>query len=255
MLATERRMQLVERVRATGFVRITDLQQEFGVSHMTIRRDLKELEHRGLVRRVHGGAATPGDVGFDLRERMNRLDKERVGRRAAELVSSGESVFIDAGTTCLEVARHLVKRRLSPLYLVTTSVKVSVELVGVEGIKLFQLGGEIYDRSYGVAGGSVVAALHELSFAWAFLGSSGFDFELGLTNNNHTEVVVKQEAMRRTARTVFVLDGSKIGQAGLVQISPVGEPHTLVTTAEFSAAQRRRLDSFGWTVLQAGGSS
>ena len=130
MLPSERQGSILERVNDAGYAKTTDLQEVFGVSHMTVQRDLRDLEHRGLLRRVRGGAAALGthDVGYGLRERLNRLEKEAIGRAAAALVENGQSVFIDAGTTALEVARHLAKAFASTLNLVTTSVKVSAEL-------------------------------------------------------------------------------------------------------------------------------
>jgi DeoR/GlpR family transcriptional regulator of sugar metabolism len=252
MLASERQRCIVERLRLQGFIKTVDLERAFGVSAMTIRRDLDELEHRGLLRRVRGGAAAleARDVGYGLRERVNRLEKEALGRRAAELVASGEVVFIDAGTTCIEVARHLLKRQLKSLYLVTSSVKVSAELAGSYGIKVTQLGGEIYDQSFGVVGEAAVRKLANLRVDWAFLGACGFDFELGLTNNNHFEVAVKRAALRSARRSVFLLDSSKWGRATLAQIAPVSEPHTLITSSRLSLVEHRRLKAGGWEVIE-----
>jgi DeoR family transcriptional regulator, fructose operon transcriptional repressor len=220
---------------------------------MTIRRDLAELEHRGLVRRVRGGAATlrSRDVGYGLRERLNRPQKEAIGRRAAALVASGEKVFIDAGTTCLEVARFLAKRQLPRLYLVTTSLKVSAELGGIPEITLVQLGGEIYDQSCGVVGEPALKTLRTLRVDWAFLGASAFDVGMGPSNNNPIEVLVKRAAIKSAKRAVFLVDGSKLGQVALAQICPIDEAHTLITTAKFSGGDERRLRSLGWEVIEA----
>ncbi len=253
MLALERQQRLVKRVKAKGFVKTVDLQREFAVSHMTIRRDLLELEHRGLIRRVRGGAASLQirDIGFGRRERMNRREKELIGKTAAELVSAGQAVFIDAGTTCIEVARHLVKRQLSGLYLVTTSVKVSAELAGIPGVKITQLGGDIYDQSFGTVGDSVVSAMAKLRVDWAFLGTCGVDLEAGLTNNNHFEIPAKQAAIKSAGRTVFLADSSKLERATIVQIAPIDEPHALITTAVSKSDFLTQLRVLGWEVRLA----
>lgn len=254
MLAIERQQCIVEHVKQRGVVKTVNLSKEFATSAMTIRRDLAELEHRGLIRRVRGGAAAVAsrDIGYGLRERINRREKEAVGQRAAQLVASGQSVFIDAGTTCIEVARHLLKRQLSSLFLVTTSVKVSAELAGSRGIKVTQLGGEIYDQSFGVVGDSVCRELAKLRFDWAFIGVSGFDLEAGLTNNNHFEIAVKRAAMHSARASVIAADSDKVGRAALAQISPIDEGHKIVTTASITPADLERLASYGWEVIKAG---
>jgi len=251
MLAVERQQRLLELVKTQGFVRTVELQREFGVSHMTVRRDLMELEHRGLIRRVRGGAASVqlGDIGYGRRERMNRLEKEAIGRSAAELVHTGEAVFIGPGTTCIEVARHLRKRRLPRLFLVTTSVKVASEVAGVRGFKVTQLGGEIYDQSFGVVGESVVRRLARLRMDWAFLGTCGVDLEAGLTNNNHFEIPTMQAAIRSARRTVFVADGSKLGRATIAQIAPLEPPCTLITAGDAPAGMLKSLCRLGWEVI------
>jgi DeoR/GlpR family transcriptional regulator of sugar metabolism len=251
VLAGERQQRLVQRVEAEGFVKVQELTEEFGVSAMTVRRDIAELEHRGLVRRVRGGAASlhTRDIGYGLRERMNRREKEDIGRRAAELVRPGATVFIDAGTTCIEVARHLVKRQLAPLYLVTASVKVTAELAGLNGVKVMQLGGEIYDQSFGAVGEAAVRKLARLRLDWAFLGASGVDLELGMTNNNHFEVQVKRAALKSARRGVFLADSSKLGRASLARVVAIDEPHTLITTDALSCDDKQMLEARGWEVI------
>ncbi len=190
------------------------------------------------------------DIGYGLRERLNRLEKEAIGRAAATLVESGQSVFIDAGTTALEVARHLAKRALT-LNLITTSVKVSAELAGLPNLRVRQLGGDIYAQSFGVAGPETVAALSNLYLDWAFLGTAGVSVKTGLTNNNHTEVSVKRAAALRSSRTVFLADSSKLNRTALVQIADITEPHTLLTTRKLSSGDAKGFRDRGWEVIIA----
>lgn len=252
MLPSERQGSILKRVNDAGYAKTTDLQEVFGVSHMTVQRDLRDLEHRSLIRRVRGGAASVGthDIGYGLRERLNRLEKEAIGRAAATLVESGQSVFIDAGTTALEVARHLAKRPFT-LNLITTSVKVSAELAALPNLRVRQLGGDIYAQSFGVAGPETVAALNHLYLDWAFLGTAGVSVEAGMTNNNHTEVSVKRAATLRSRRTVFLADSSKLNRTALVQIADVTEPHTLVTTKKLPSGDAKGFRDLGWEVIAA----
>ena len=252
MLPSERQGDILERINGAGYAKATDLQEIFGVSHMTIQRDLRDLEHRGLIKRVRGGAASldTRDLGYGLRERINRLEKEAIGRAAAALVQNGQSVFVDAGTTALEVARHLVKRSIK-LNLVTSSVKVSAEISGQPMLQVRQLGGDIYAQSFGVIGPEVVKALGHLNLDWAFLSTAGVDAKTGLTNNNHLEVAVKQAAMLSSRRVVFLADSSKLSLTKLVQITPLNTPHTLVTTKQLPSGEQKKFEKLGWEVIIA----
>lgn len=253
MLPSERQGDILERINDAGYAKATDLQELFGVSNMTIQRDLRDLEHRGLIRRVRGGAASlhTRDLGYGLRERINRLEKEAIGRAAAALVDNGQSIFIDAGTTALEVARHLIKRPLSKLNIVTSSVKVSAEVAGLSNLRVRQLGGDVYAQSFGVAGPDVVLALEQLNLDWAFLGAAGVDSEVGLTNNNHIEVAVKQAAIQSSHRVAFLADSSKLGHAKLVQITSPKSPYTLVTTKQLPSREAKKFRKLSWEVIIA----
>ena len=253
MLPSERQSDIVRRVEQTGYVKATDLQEAFGVSHMTIQRDLHDLDHRGLIRRVRGGAAalSTREIGYGSRERINRQEKEAIGRAAAALVQNGQSVFVDAGTTALEVARHLAKRPFAKLNLVTTSVKISAEVAGLPNLRVKQLGGDLYAQSFGVAGPDVAEALGKLNLDWAFLGTAGVDLTAGLTNGNAYEIGVKRAAISSSHRTAFLADESKFGTKALVQILGADEPHTLITTATLSSQNAKHWETLGWEVIVA----
>lgn len=251
MLAAERRQRILAHIQHNGVVKTKELASALKVAVMTVRRDLVELEHQGLLQRTHGGATEPRsrDLSYGLRERLNRLQKEQLGLAAAQLVKAGESVFIDAGTTCIEVARHLRKRRLSSLFIVTASIKVSSELSGASGIKVIQLGGELYGESYGVIGSSANDTLSQMRPDWAFVGAVGVDPSIGLTNNNTLEVPLKQLALKVARRAVILVDSSKIGRAGLILISPISQPYTLLTTATLSPDTLATFKHHGWEVI------
>lgn len=251
MLAAERHQKILALIRQRGVVKTKELASVLKVSVMTVRRDLAELEHQVLLQRTHGGATEPRsrDLSYGLRERLNRLQKERLGLSAAQLVKAGESVFIDAGTTCIEVARHLRKRHLTSLFVVTASIKVSSELSGLDRIKVVQLGGELYGESYGVVGSSAHDTLSQMRLDWAFVGAVGVDASIGLTNNNVLETPLKQLALKVARRAVILVDNSKIGRAGLALISPISEPYTLLTTAHLSAEFISVLTHYGWEVM------
>lgn len=128
MLAQQRQVAILERVRLHGGVRVSDLVVEFGVSDMTIRRDLETLADQGLVAKVHGGATSvrPGSTeepGFAAKSVRNRQEKSAIAARAAELARPGMAVALSAGTTTAELAFRLVS--IPELTVVTNSVPVA----------------------------------------------------------------------------------------------------------------------------------
>src|SRR5450756_202849 len=146
VFARERQEQIARMVEENGRARVTDLAGTFGVSAVTIRKDLLVLEGKRRVIRTHGGAITPGDnrpeLAFEIRERLQREEKTGIGAAAADRVSDGESIVLDASTTALYIARHLKGREAwHGLTVITNSIRIASELAGHPGITVLMLGG------------------------------------------------------------------------------------------------------------------
>lgn len=223
MLSEERRRRLLETLEERGALETVPVARQLGVSEMTIRRDLADLERRGLVRRVHGGAQTTreADVGYLMRLKRNPLAKQQVGTLAARQVCSHETIYLDAGTTCMELARALKRRDLRGVNVLTHAVNIAAELAGHPSFTVIQVGGEIYAETFAATGPTALATIGQFAFDRMFLSAQGLHPKSGITNSNLLEVAVKTAAMNQATWTALVVDSSKWNRQALARIAEV----------------------------------
>jgi len=254
-LPHQRHRLILDLLYEQGSVRVSELSGKFAVSEMTLRRDLLELEERGLLQRIHGGATLKSDnLGFGVRHKQHRNEKRLIGFSAAQMVKPGQSIYLDAGTTCVEVARALLKRNMeAPLEIQVTThgVNIAAELAGHSGIRVHQIGGEVYRHTFATTGPSAVEQIEELYFDLFFMGVCGVHPEAGWTNTNRTEVDVKQAALKRAKGTYVVADSSKWEQVSFVSIAPLGAVQGWVSDARLSPKVTKHLDGLGLEVRLA----
>lgn len=206
------RLHAIRRVlRRRPRLSLPGLQRELGVSRSTLRRALLELEHPGEVVRVRGGVVNAdryrGELSFD-RRRARRVEQKRaIARRAVELVPSNASVYLDAGTTCLEVGRLLLGR--TDLRLFTHSLRLMTETPAATPLaSIVCVGGEYRRVSEALVGGLVASWLEQLRFDVAFIAASGVGPE-GCSTTELSEMLVKQQVLRRAHHRILVADSEK----------------------------------------------
>jgi DeoR/GlpR family transcriptional regulator of sugar metabolism len=215
--ADERQAEIARLVEDRGRARVTELADSFGVSSVTIRKDLDVLADQGRVIRTHGGAIAPRvrgqDLTHDVRDRLQQAEKAGIGRLAASRVSDGESIIVDASTTSLYLARELMRR--SPgqsLTIVTNSIRLATELAERPDISVLLMGGRVRGRSLSLVGQLGDGVLRRVNVQKAFVGAAGFTLEEGLTETTEEEAQIKR-AMVAAAREVYALvDNSKWGR-------------------------------------------
>ena len=145
MLAQERRQHIFKEIESSGVASVRDLSQRFDVSMITIMRDLQELEQEGLIRRVHGGAISMRGASyeppFSARESQFSSEKQRIALKAVELITDGDSLILDVGTTTLEIARALKGKR--NLTVLVTNLRAALELANQSAIQVIVIGGKL----------------------------------------------------------------------------------------------------------------
>jgi DeoR/GlpR family transcriptional regulator of sugar metabolism len=241
MLAHQRQEVILDAVRTHGGVRVADLVERLGVSEMTVRRDIGELSRRGLVARVHGGAAAVGrsseEPGFAAKSSLHPDAKRAIARAAADLVPDGASVALSAGTTTAEVAREL--RDVSDLTVVTNSPRVADLLHDpADHSRTVVLSGGTRTPSDALVGPVARAGLRGLHVDLLFLGVHGLDAEAGLSTPNLSEADTNRALMECAAQVVVVADASKWGVVGLTSFADLGSVDVLVTDAALDPAVR-----------------
>ncbi|MGG1516449.1 DeoR/GlpR family DNA-binding transcription regulator [Paenibacillus oryzisoli] len=222
-----RQQQLLDLISREGEVRIADLKEAFEVTEMTIRRDLEKLEESGGVKRTFGGAIFVGkDITLQERSGLLTEEKVRIGRRAAALIQPRDSIFIDGGTTTLQVARHIPQGM--NITVVTNAVNVATELTAKQ-IPTMMIGGMLLEATHSLVGPIAGQNLEGMAFDRIFLGATGVNIEHGFSNSNIYEAEIKRIAIRQAAETNIVLDYSKFGAKVLISFAPLSGVHRIVT--------------------------
>jgi DeoR/GlpR family transcriptional regulator of sugar metabolism len=241
-LASPRQDRLRDFVRQRGVVRVEEIVQELGISPATARRDLDALEATGRIRRVHGGAMSVetrlDEPLFDDKAGLRAREKRRIAEAAVRLLAPGETLYLDGGSTVLELARLLADR--SDVTVVTNSLRAAAELSG-RGPQLILIGGELRRRSQTVVGAMTRLQLEHLLFTKAFMGTIGFSAAEGMTTTDSSEAYTKELVMQRAREVVLLVDSSKIGQDSTIRSGTLSDVDTLVTDSGLTPRQEREL--------------
>jgi DeoR/GlpR family transcriptional regulator of sugar metabolism len=228
----EERHQLVcDAVQAAGRVRVADLASRLAVSEMTIRRDLEDLEARGALTRVHGGAVSnisrSFEPGFAARSMQHVDAKRQIGEAAAGLLRDGETVIIDAGSTTLHVVRSL--RRDIRIRALALSLFIADELADMPNVTLMIPGGQVRKHERSFVGPVTTAMVEQLTFDTTFVTVGGVDADAGFTEYEFDDAQTKKAALKSARRKVVVADSSKLGAVSFVRLSRTSDIDILVT--------------------------
>jgi DeoR/GlpR family transcriptional regulator of sugar metabolism len=248
VLAAQRRQRILRAVRG-GTTQVAELAAAFGVSEMTVRRDLRDLESEGKLMRVHGGAVSVvAEPSFAEIEVERPTVKDAIGAAAAALVDDGQTIVLDIGTTTLALARHLRGRTLT---VITSNLAAYEELLAEATIELVLLGGIVRRNYRSLVGVLAEDALRQLRADVAFLGASGIDAELGILDTTMIEVPIKRAMMDAAEHCVLLADSAKFGMRGVVRVCGPERLHTLVTDAGVASRARGTFGRAGVEVVIA----
>lgn len=229
MLTSERKALIQQILREEGRLVAKSFSQQLGVSEDTIRRDLRELAGEGLLQRVHGGAlpASPAIADFGVRERIAPSVKIGLGRAAAALIKPGQVVFLDGGTTNVQLARHLPQGLKATV--ITHSPSIAVELAAHPRVEVVLIGGSLFKHSVVTVGASSAEAIARVRADMFFMGVTGLHPETGATTGDPEEAAIKRLIARQSAETVVLATREKLGAASPYGIVSLAEIGTLVT--------------------------
>lgn len=232
MDVTQRRRLIQEQVVRTGEVQFAALATEFDVSEMTVRRDIDALERQGVVRRVSGGAIPVSAVAFEpsygLRADLDPDSKDRIAATIAQLLSPGETVVLDSGSTVARVA-HAIRGRQLGLTVITPSITVATTLADEPDTHVILTGGEVRAGELSLVGSEAEEAFARYNCDTFVIGVAGVDVVRGLTEYHPGEASVKRAAIAASARLLVGVDAAKLGRIHLVNIAPISAVDVLVT--------------------------
>jgi DeoR/GlpR family transcriptional regulator of sugar metabolism len=228
LLAETRRLAIADALRANGSIAVADVQSRFGVSPMTARRDLDELERRGVLRRTHGGAVLPTNSAhedsFARRLRVETAAKERLAAAAVALLAPRETVFLDSSTTSYFVARQLIDQG-TPVTVLTNSLP-TMELIFNEGgqdVELIGVGGTLRRLTRSFVGPYAVRTVEGHFADRLFLSVKGLTEQGVMTDADALEAEVKHTMITQAGEATLLIDRSKLGVRGLSVVGSVNE--------------------------------
>ncbi|NPV54920.1 MAG: DeoR/GlpR transcriptional regulator [Firmicutes bacterium] len=249
----ERHLQICDLLRQKGAIGVTEMAKLFKVSEMTIRRDLTELEQLGKLHRTHGGAVAARTDDYEppyiIRASENVHEKRIIGRAAADLVSDGDVIILDVGTTPLQVAKHLASgKRVTVL---TNWIPNVLVLSKKQGVDTILMGGAVRPEELSLVGGMTEEFFQRFNANKLFLGVGGVSLEKGLTDYRMDEVEAKKTMLKVTQKAILVADHTKFERVAPIKIAPISVIHTVVTDSGISEDMRENLLRLGIEVLVA----
>lgn len=235
MLTHQRKQYLLDLLQREGQIVAKAVSDALGLSEDTIRRDLRELAKEGLLERVHGGALpllprSPALAPFAGREQISAEAKPAIGRAAGAMIQTGQVVFIDGGTTAVQLARQLPRELRATI--VTHSPSIAVELVHHPSIEVLMLGGRLYKHSIVSVGAATVEAIGRIRADLYFMGVSSLHPQAGITTGDYEEACVKRALSDAAARTVVLASPEKFNTTSPFQVAPLNQVSDIVVHRE-----------------------
>jgi DeoR/GlpR family transcriptional regulator of sugar metabolism len=257
VIPDQRRDELLRLLREANVLSVRELTESLGVSHMTVRRDIEVLERSGRVHSVPGGVRIASHLGLEParmeKETVDVAHKSAMARVAADMVTDGMTVYLDAGTTLLAMVPHLLNRER--LTVVTNDFSTLAELIGAEHLEVIHTGGLLDHRNRSSVGRLAAATMRALNVDIAFLSSSSWDAGRGITTPHETKVDVKRAALDVAARSVLVAGSIKYGLFATHRVAEITEVGTILTDEALPDAAASAIRDRGVELILATGPS
>ena len=250
MLTSQRKQLILEKLEAEGQVQSTALSVHFSVSEDTIRRDLRELAAEGRLQRVHGGAlpASSAVVPFAERKTVKMDAKRNVARKGAQLISAGQVVIIDGGTTTAELITFLPPDL--QITVVTHSPSIALGLVEHPLIDVILIGGRLYKHSIVTVGAAAIEGIGNIHADLFFMGVTGIHPDAGLTTGDFEEACIKRAFSGKAAETIVLASPEKINTASSFAIGDVSLANTMVVEDGTERAWINAITEKGVTIVK-----
>ncbi len=253
MLATERRMKILEFIQEDGSARVKTLSEMFSVTEPTIRQDLEKLEAEGHIIREHGGAylktMSQQVSTLSLQHTDHVEEKRRIATKAMEYIHDGESIILDSGSTITELAA-MVKQKHA-LTILTNALNIAL-LVGTNpGFELMVTGGEFKPPTLSLTGTKAAAFFESAFVDKLFLATGGVANTLDLTYPSFNDLEVKKAMIKSANQTFLLADSSKFGKASIASLGSLSQVDVLITDAGLPQTFRERIIDLGVEVVIA----
>ncbi len=239
----ERQKQILDMLNNKGEVRVTELSSIFEVSEVCIRNDLSELESKGMLSRVHGGAIGAYEPYYNMslaqRSNTNKDEKDEIANKIAELIHDNQSIMMNAGTTPLAVMRKLTAKK--NITIITNSIVLALEGAKYKNLKIILLGGDVEFEYQFVYGTLTLKQLDEYFADKFIMSADGIDVLGGITTYYTEEAEICRKMIKHSKSTIAALDHTKIGRVALKKFADTKDIDYLVTNNKASQKELEAL--------------
>lgn len=250
---TNRRLHITKQIEKNEQVDVVLLSQQFGISEVTIRKDLRYLENKNILIRTRGGAMKQSVLNSDLpileRRKKNIEKKKTIGKLAAGLIQNGETILLDSGTTIMELAKNISKKM--EITIITNAIDIAYQLTEYPKIRVIVPGGFLRRNSISLVGEQTAETLQDFHFDKCFLSADGIDTAKGLLTNNIEEAHLSRISMEHAKEVILLADSSKFENDGIMTIAPLSKIDTFITDNNITTEQVQYLHNSNIQVLIA----
>lgn len=250
MFAEERYVKIVALLNEKSSIKVTELANIFNVSESTIRRDLQDMNVRGLLTRTHGGAVAAQKTNFEptFKEKKDEQYNEKtdIGKLAASIIKDGDTIILDSGTTTIEIAKFITAKNIT---VITNSIDIAEELSEKEQIELIVTGGTLRTITRAMVGHITETALKNFRVDKAFIGVNGISLREGLTTPNFIEAQTKKAMINAANKVIVVADSTKFHQVCFSVISPMDIVSTIITNDTLDHNTAKDYENTGIEIL------
>lgn len=243
----ERHQLILEMLERQKHIKVLELCDILDVSAVTIRKDLKLLEEKGLLFRTHGGASLENpyinERPIQEKEKISMEEKSRIAEVAAKSIKPNDSIMIASGTTVQQLARAIQPKE--KLNVITSSLFVALELLKHKEIEVIQLGGNVRHSSSSVIGHYALQILNNISCNQLFLGVDGIDLDYGCTTTSLEEAVLNEKMISCAQRTTILADSSKFGKRSFGRICGLEHIDEIITDDRLEKSIQKKLADMG----------
>ncbi len=250
---TLRRDTIKDILNTKGEVFLKDLEEMFpDCSSMTLRRDLKQLEEDGFVKRTRGGAVALSRLSmsaediYSRRALENTALKTLIAKKAVAYIESGRSLYLDSGTTLMMFAKQIPDEYIS---LLTSGPNIALEVLKKAKPNVMLVGGQLSRNTISISGPNAASFLTSINIDTAFMASSGFSLQNGFTSGTYSECELKQEVLRRAAKVIMLMDSTKVGKSMPYTFGNLNDIDILISDDNLPQEIRAAAQDAGVTVV------
>ncbi|MBC2579437.1 DeoR/GlpR transcriptional regulator [Clostridium sp. DJ247] len=250
MFSEERQQKISELLKEKSSLKVSALAEIFNISESTIRRDLQEMEQKGLLTRTHGGAVSVQGTSFEPSFKQKEIEeheqKVAIAKIATSMIKDGDTIILDSGTTTLEIAKHI---QVNQVTVITNSIDIAAVLSNNDKVDLIVTGGSMRTTTRAMVGHITENTLKNFRVDKAFIGANGVSIEEGITTPNFTEAQTKRAMMNVANKVIIVADNSKFNKVCFSVISPIRVVSSIITSEELDKEILKDFENAGVEII------